>query len=89
MRSFGSDNNSGVHPRIMQALIEANSNHTIAYGDDKWTDKAIDIIRELMKTPNIHPLFVFNGTGANVVALQACTKPFNSILCANCTYRSR
>jgi threonine aldolase len=82
MRSFGSDNNSGVHPRIMQALIEANSNHTIAYGDDKWTDKAVDIIREKMKSPDINPLFVFNGTGANVVALQACTKPFHSILCA-------
>lgn len=82
MRSFGSDNNSGVHPRIMQALLEANSNHTIAYGDDKWTDKAVDIIREEMKSPDINPLFVFNGTGANVVALQACTKPFNSILCA-------
>ena len=82
MRSFGSDNNSGVHPIIMQALLDANSNHTIAYGDDKWTDKAVEIIREMMKSPNINPHFAFNGTGANVIALQSCTKPFNSILCA-------
>jgi threonine aldolase len=83
MRSFGSDNNSGVHPIIMQALIDANSNHTIAYGDDKWTERAVEIIREKMESPDINPLFVFNGTGANVIALQSCTKPFHSILCAS------
>lgn len=80
MRSFGSDNNSGVHPIIMQALIDANSNHTIAYGDDKWTYKAVDIIRDKINSSDINPLFVFNGTGANVIALQACTNTFNSIL---------
>lgn len=37
MRSFGSDNNSGVHPRIMQAIAEANTDHTVAYGDDAWS----------------------------------------------------
>ena len=82
MRSFGSDNNSGVHPIIMQALNDANCNHAIAYGDDKWTDRAVEIIREIINSPDINPLFIFNGTGANVLALQACTKPFHSIICA-------
>lgn len=82
MRSFGSDNNSGVHPIIMQALNDANCNHAIAYGDDKWTDRAVEIIREIFNSPDINPLFIFNGTGANVLALQACTKPFHSIICA-------
>ena len=83
MRSFGSDNNSGVHPRIMQALAEANTNHTIAYGDDKWTQHAEDAVRELLGEKEIQPMFVFNGTGANVVALQACMLPFHSIICAS------
>ncbi|HHT22309.1 MAG TPA: low specificity L-threonine aldolase [Bacteroidales bacterium] len=83
MRSFGSDNNSGVHPRIMQALAEANTNHTIAYGDDKWTQHAEDAVRELLGEKEIQPMFVFNGTGANVVALQACVLPFHSIICAS------
>jgi threonine aldolase len=83
MRSFGSDNNSGVHPRIMQAIAEANKNHTVAYGNDAWTRCAEDAVRELLGEKDIQPMFVFNGTGANVVALQACVLPFHSIICAS------
>ena len=81
MRSFGSDNNSGVHPCIMEALTAANSDHAIAYGDDPWTAEAAAVVRELLGEEAIEPFFLFNGTGANVVALQACTLPFHSILC--------
>ncbi len=82
MRSFGSDNNSGVHPKIMQALSKSNLNHAIAYGDDEWTAKADKVINELLESNEIESYFLFNGTGANVVALQACTQPFHSIICA-------
>ena len=83
MRSFGSDNNSGVHPRILAAMAQANSDHTIAYGDDAWTREAEECIRVMLGNREIEPYFLFNGTGANVVALQACTLPFHSILCAS------
>ena len=79
MRSFASDNNSGVHPLVMDAVIKANDNHAVGYGDDPWTAAATAKIKEVfgeMASP------VFNGTGANTVALQAVTRPFNSILCA-------
>lgn len=82
MRSFGSDNHSGVHPEVMQALMEANSNHAIAYGADDLTAEAEKIIQSLLGDDSIQPLFVFNGTGANVVALQACMQSFHSIICA-------
>lgn len=83
MRSFGSDNNSGVHPRLMQAIIDANCNHTIGYGDDDWTREAENAVKKLLGKDDIEPYFVFNGTGANVIALQACTLPFHSIICAS------
>ena len=81
MRSFGSDNNSGVHPSVMEAILEANDNHAAGYGDDPWTEAAAAEIRRTFG-PEAAPFFVFNGTGANSVALQAATRPFNSILCA-------
>lgn len=81
MRSFASDNNSGVHPLVMEALAKANRDHAVGYGDDPWTKEAVQKIREAF-TPDCDPLFVFNGTGSNVVALQLCTSPYNSILCA-------
>src|SRR5690554_7988233 len=83
MRSFGSDNHSGVHPRIMEALAEINRDHAVADGDDAWTAEAKELLRSMLGDKSVEPLFLFNGTGANVVALHACTLPFHSILCAS------
>lgn len=81
MRSFASDNNSGVHPLVLDAIIRANDNHAVGYGDDPWTVQAETKLKEVFGE-SASPYFVFNGTGANSVALQAVTRPFNSILCA-------
>jgi len=81
MRSFASDNNSGVHPHVMDAVISANTDHAIGYGDDPWTANATEKIKQTFGK-EASPFFVFNGTGANSVALQAVTRPFNSIICA-------
>ena len=75
MRSFASDNNSGVHPLVMEALNRANQDHAVGYGDDPWTEEAVRKIREAF-APDCEPLFVFNGTGSNAVALQLCTRPY-------------
>jgi threonine aldolase len=82
MRSFASDNISGVHPQIMNAIVGANQDHVAGYGGDEWSRRADDTFCEIFGE-NIIPYFVFNGTGANTIALQAATRPFNSILCAS------
>ncbi len=81
MRSFASDNNSGVHPEVMEALNRANKDHAVGYGDDPWTKEAVAKIKEAF-APDCEPLFVFNGTGSNAVALQLATRPYNLIICA-------
>lgn len=80
-RSFASDNNSGVHPRIMDAIMQANVGHAIGYGDDDYTKKAISLIKQHFG-PSSEPFFVFNGTGANVTGLMAATRSYNAIICA-------
>ena len=60
MRSFGSDNNSGVHPRIMDAIVESNTNHAIGYGDDNWTRKAEQAMQTLLENDSITPYFVLD-----------------------------
>ncbi|MDL2311393.1 aminotransferase class V-fold PLP-dependent enzyme [Bacteroidales bacterium OttesenSCG-928-B11] len=85
MRSFGSDNNSGVHPSILAAISKANQDHAIAYGDDLWTTKAIALIRDHFGK-NAEPFFVFNGTGANSIAVQATTRSFQSVLAAETSH---
>lgn len=81
MRSFASDNNSGVHPLIMEALAKANIDHAVGYGDDEWTVEAIKRVKEQFIS-DCEPIFVFNGTGSNVIALQLLTKPYHIIFCA-------
>jgi threonine aldolase len=79
-RGFASDNNSGIHPDILQAIEKANAGHVIAYGDDPITAKAENIIRQHFGECDV--FFVLTGTGANVMGLAAVTTPFNSIICA-------
>ncbi|MDR1370356.1 MAG: low specificity L-threonine aldolase [Dysgonamonadaceae bacterium] len=81
MKSFASDNNSGVHPSIMDAIHRANTGHAIGYGADEYTCNADAHFTEIFGK-DVVPYYVFNGTGANMVALQACTKPFHSIITA-------
>ena len=80
-RFFASDNASGVHPLMLDAIERANTGHAQAYGDDAWTAQAVAAIREAFDT-EAEVLFTFNGTGANVVGLSAVTRPHQSVLCA-------
>jgi threonine aldolase len=80
-KGFASDNNSGVHPAILKAIENANIGHATGYGDDPYTQKAIEIFREKFGGET-EVFFVFNGTGANVLGLSTVTKSFNSIICA-------
>ena len=80
-RGFASDNNSGVHPRILEAINDVNHGHTIAYGDDPITQKAIDRFKQIFGN-DIEVFFVFIGSAANVLGLKAVTQPHNAIICA-------
>ena len=48
MRSFASDNNSSVHPRIKEALMKANNGHALGYGDAPWTEEAADYVKHCL-----------------------------------------
>ena len=81
-RGFASDNNSGVNPEILNAMSSVNRGHTIAYGDDVYTESAIQKFKENFGK-DIDVYFVFTGTGANVLGLKATTEPFNAVICAD------
>src|SRR5580704_8532166 len=81
-RSFASDNNAGVHPEILEGVARANQGHVVAYGDDPYTGSALKKFEEHFG-PGIAVFFTFNGTGANVLSLQALTRSFQSVLCSD------
>ena len=76
-RVFASDNWSGAHPEVVEAVIRANEGHAPAYGDDPWTERAVELFQRHFGPP-ARTFFVFNGTGANVIALRALTRILTS-----------
>ena len=81
-RSFASDNNAGIHPKVLEAITAANEGHVIAYGDDACTARAIELFRQHFGK-HVEVYFVFGGTGANVLGLKAMTRPHHAIVCAH------
>ncbi|MFF5212619.1 threonine aldolase family protein [Streptosporangium sp. NPDC000396] len=81
VKGFASDNYAGVHPEILQAIALANEGHQTAYGDDVYTEALQEIFRKHFG-PAAEAWPVFNGTGANVVALRAMTAHWEAVVCA-------
>ena len=79
-RAFASDNNAPVHPDVMAALAAANEGHQPAYGADVHTARLGEVIKGLFGDhAEVYP--VFNGSGANVIGLQAMCDRWSSVVC--------
>ncbi len=78
--AFASDNAAGAHPQVLAALVAANEGHALAYGIDKWTEEAEGRFRELFG-PASEAFLVWNGTGANVMALATMLHPADCVVC--------
>ena len=81
MKAFASDNYSGVHPEIMEALHQANQEHMGSYGADEITVRVVKKFKSHFGE-DTEVFFVYNGTGANVLGLTASTQSYNTIICS-------
>ncbi|CAM2947099.1 MULTISPECIES: threonine aldolase family protein [Dermacoccus] len=80
-RGFASDNYAGVHPDVMAALVAANGGHQVAYGADVYTARLQEVMARHFGD-DIEAFPVFNGTGANVVGLQAMLPRWGAVIAA-------
>ena len=80
-RGFGSDNHSGFSPEVLEALARANDRHALAYGDDEVTSRLEVLIKETFG-PQAIIYLVFNGTGANVLCIDAMCRSHEAVVCA-------
>ncbi|MCX5389172.1 low specificity L-threonine aldolase [Streptomyces sp. NPDC006482] len=81
VRGFASDNYAGAHPEVLAALALANEGHQVAYGEDQYTEHLQRIMHSHFGS-SAEAFPVFNGTGANVTALQALTDRWGAVICA-------
>jgi threonine aldolase len=79
-RHFASDNYAGICPEAFAAMADANHGHVTSYGDDPWTARAAEMVRELFGT-QCEVFFVFNGTAANSLALASVCQPHHAVIC--------
>src|SRR6266851_1912766 len=79
-RQFASDNYAGICHEAFAAMVEANHGHEVSYGNDNWTEKAANLIRDIFE-PRCEIFFVFNGTSANSLSLASLCQSYHSILC--------
>lgn len=78
-QTFASDNLAGIHPEVLQAIAAANGGHADSYGDDEYTARLDEVLRSALG-PTASSFPVLNGTGANVLALQAITPRWGAVL---------
>lgn len=77
---FTSDNASGAHPRILEALVAANRGSAAAYGADEWSRRAEQALARLFET-DVSAFLVATGTAANALALSSALAPWGAALC--------
>ncbi|QCR18278.1 threonine aldolase family protein [Agrococcus sp. SGAir0287] len=82
IRTFASDNYAGVHPAVLAAIATANEGHVVSYGADPYTVRLQEVVRRHLG-PQAEAFPVFNGTGANVLALQSCLPRWGAVICSS------
>ncbi len=77
---FVSDNVAPICPEAWAALQEANENYAPSYGEDRWTARVCNRVRDIFET-DCDVYFVFTGTAANALSLAQLCKSFQSVIC--------
>jgi threonine aldolase len=81
---FAADHHAPVHPKVLEAVIKANSGIEQSYGEDSYTEKATEVFLETFGAKTAVYFMAGGGTAANVLALQSMLpRPFYSVICSD------
>ncbi|MFD2615738.1 MULTISPECIES: threonine aldolase family protein [Terrilactibacillus] len=83
MYSFKNDYSEGAHPRILNALIESNLVQDEGYGEDKYSQEAIDLLKQKLGRTDIDIHFLTGGTQTNLTSISAFLRPIDAAIAAH------
>ena len=83
MYSFKNDYSEGAHPRILKALMESNFEQAEGYGEDGYTLKAVELIKQRIGRNDIDIHLLSGGTQTNLIAISAFLRPHEAAIAAN------
>lgn len=83
MRYFISDYSAGAHPKVLEALVKTNEEHTDGYQLDRFSEECADMIRDMIGKPEAAVHFMVGGTPTNTISIAAALKPYEGVICAD------
>ncbi len=83
---FASDNAGPAHPKVMEALVAANSGYAMGYGADPIMEEVRAQVRDIFDAPDAAVYLIINGTAANAVLLGSMTQPWQTVFCSDCAH---
>lgn len=82
MLNFRNDYSYGAHPKVLEALAAVNDRAFPSYGEDEACGAAAGLIRTLCQCPQAAVHFLSGGTQANLTAICAFLRPWESAVAA-------
>ena len=83
MISFENDYVEGAHPKILQRLIDTNTEQVTGYCRDPYCESARKRIREACHCPWADVFFLVGGTQTNKVVIDAMLKIYEGVVSAD------
>ncbi len=83
MLNFESDYIEGAHPRILERLVETNFEKLSGYGEDEYSYRAKEKIKEKCASPESEIEFLVGGTQTNQIVISSLLRPFEGVIAAN------
>lgn len=83
MYSFRNDYSEGAHPNILESLLRTNTEQTLGYGEDAYTQKAQTLIKQHIGREDVVVHFLVGGTQTNLTAISAFLRPHEAAIAAS------
>ncbi len=83
MYSFKNDYSEGAHPRLLEALVASNLEQTEGYGEDHYTQRAAELLKEKIGQKDAAVHFFVGGTQTNLTAISAFLRPHEAVIAAS------
>ncbi|MBV7504484.1 low specificity L-threonine aldolase [Bacillus sp. sid0103] len=83
MYSFKNDYSEGAHPKILNALLESNLVQEDGYGEDQFSRKAVEVIKEKIGRSDVDIHLLSGGTQTNLIAISAFLRPHEAAMAAS------
>ncbi|CAM2745434.1 threonine aldolase [Streptococcus acidominimus] len=82
MLHFENDYHKGVHPDLLQVILETNDISQSGYGMDEYTARATAKIQQAIACPDAQIQFLAGGTQTNQLAIDSLLKSYEGIISA-------